>query len=132
MDDMRNQIDASISALNNLMQMLDQTTAKANATIQAVAAAAAASASMGYGDLGGYGSGGGGGSGSGSGGSGGGGGSGGPLGHKAGQYSLVSDPYGANGTWAVADVTGKYVEISGNLSTLKKKYGLATGGYTGS
>lgn len=130
MDDMRNQIDSSISALNNLMQMLDQTTAKANATIQAVAAAAAASASMGYGDLGGYGSGGGGGSGSG--GSGGGGGSGGPLGHKAGQYSLVSDPYGANGTWAVADVTGKYVEISGNLSTLKKKYGLATGGYTGS
>ena len=74
MDDMRQQIFTSLSALQNLMQMLDQTTAKANATIQAVAAAAQAAASMDYNNLADYGSGAGG-SPSGSGGSPGGGGS---------------------------------------------------------
>lgn len=46
-------------------------------------------------------------------------------------YSVVSDPYGASGTYGVQDSSGGYVEISGNLRYLKEKYGFATGGYTG-
>ena len=46
-------------------------------------------------------------------------------------YSVVNDPYGASNTYGVQDGSGNYVEISGDLDYLKKKYGFATGGYTG-
>ena len=47
-------------------------------------------------------------------------------------YKLQSDPYGARGNWGVWDSSSRrYIEVSGDKDYLKKKYGLETGGYTG-
>ena len=47
-------------------------------------------------------------------------------------YKLQSDPYGARGNWGVWDSKNReYIEISGDKDYLERKYGLATGGYTG-
>ena len=55
-----------------------------------------------------------------------------PGSNEEGRYEIQTDPYGVYNTWGVWDKKEhNWKEISGNKEYLKKKWGLETGGYTG-